>query len=300
MVTADDTWITVRLKCAPGFFPPVTRGQRNGIPCQQRCRLQNDIVAAGRMDKQQQRLAAAAYDRGLDERRPMDDRVHFVSVELGEGRRRALLCDVRLPGDPPLPLLAAIADTFSLLRVAWVELLKQEIADERRRLNTVHAALQQEIVTTEWSWTTRLADAATLARTLTGRRERYRATLAMPKPHGLGLLLPRQARATEDLPDMLAQARVSLVRTLGVLEMLSDRRTDGNALLDRAAWLRSTAYEAIGAWRLGQFEASQSAAAVAMAASRALDGLEKVDGERLDESGELPSYPSYRAMRAAG
>src|SRR5262249_55161831 len=157
---------------------------------------------------------------------------------------------------------------------AWIALLHRATAAERRRLHTVHSALQQEIVTAEWSWTTRLSDAATLARTLNGRRERYRTTLVLPPPHGLGLILPRQGRAPEAFPDALLDARGALARALALLDSLADRRVDGAKLAKRAEVLRDAAYDAIGAWRLGEVEAPHAAAAIAAAIGHALDGVD--------------------------
>jgi hypothetical protein len=183
------------------------------------------------MDQYSKRLAAAAYDRACPEHDAGRDRVVFVGVQLEPGVRRTLLCQLTLTGDPPECLRASVADTLALLRTLWIALLEGDDEEERRRLATVHAALQCDLVTADWSWSTGRAEARALARSMARAREGYRARLAMPPPYGLGLVLPLHSRATEPLPEALRIAH--------------DEADDG-------------AYAAIGAWRLGERPATPS------------------------------------------
>ncbi|HEY8039214.1 MAG TPA: hypothetical protein VIF15_05440 [Polyangiaceae bacterium] len=207
------------------------------------------------MDQHTKRLAAAAYDRGLEAHRWAEDRALFVGVELETGAQRTLLCDLMLAGEPPEALRTAVADTLSVLRVAWIALL-QAGDGARRRLDAVHAAVQCELVATEWTWSTRGTDGHALARALVHRRERHRQALTRPAPAGLGLLLPRQSRATEPLPESLLEAR----RTLALEAARAGR--------PQALHLASVAYGAIGGWRLGELEAASAAATIDEALGR--------------------------------
>ena len=87
-------------------------------------------------------------------------------------------------------------------------------------------------------------------RTLARRRERLRGAVALPPPHGIGLLLPRHARANEAFAGRLAAAWDALARAL----VAADRA--------RAARLREDTEDAVGAWRLGEMEGGDAAAAI--------------------------------------
>jgi hypothetical protein len=206
------------------------------------------------MKQHERRLAAAAYDQALDAPRYPGDRTVFAGVPvLG----RTILCDLTLSNDPPEALRAAIAETLGLLRVMWVALLRCDDGAERRQLEAVHAALQCELAATEWTWSGGAGDGHALARTLVRRREHHRAMLAAPSPFGVGLLLPRSARANEPLPEILAAA------------WATSSREAATAGATRAARLHEEAQEAVGAWRLGELEAVDAAAVLEAASGRA-------------------------------
>jgi hypothetical protein len=177
------------------------------------------------MDQHSKRLAAAAYDRVSPDRDASRDRVEFVGVLLDPGLRRTLLCDLTLTGDPPDCLRTVVDETLAFLKTLWIALLQHDDDDERRRLATLHAALQCDLVTADWSWSTGRAEARALSRNITRTRESYRERLAMPPPYGLGLVLPLESRATAPLPEALRMAR---------------------------SGADESAFEAIGAWRLGE------------------------------------------------
>lgn len=183
------------------------------------------------MTQHQRRLAAAAYDRGLEGPRCSVNRTSFVGVPL---LGRTVLCELTLTGDPPVALALAVTETLAILRVMWMALLRCEPGRDRRTLDAVHAALQCELVATEWAWSGGAGEGHALARTLARRREGHRAALAAMPPVGLGLLLPRHARANEALPGRLAAAW-------------------------EATKLHDEADDALGAWRLGELEAADAA-----------------------------------------
>jgi hypothetical protein len=189
----------------------------------------------------------------------------FVGVE---PMSRTILCDLTLDGDPPEPLGRAVAETLAVLRVTWIALLRCEDGPDRRWLDAVHAAMQCELVATEWTWGGGLGDGHAMARTLVRRCERHRAALAAPPPLGLGLLLPRDGRANEAPAGRLAEAWGALAREL----VGADRA--------RAAQLREDADDAIGAWRLGEVEAVEAAAAIEAAIGPAVS-VRRVVAEEL-------------------
>jgi hypothetical protein len=199
------------------------------------------------MNPHERRLAAAAYDRGLGVPRCAGDRTVFVGVPvLG----RTILSAVTLDGQPPESLRLAVAETLAVLRVTWIALLRCEGEPDRRRLDAVHAALQCELAATEWTWSGGSGDGHDRGRTLIRRRERHREAVAAPPPVGLGLLLPRHGRANETFAGKLAAAWDTLARAL----VGADRA--------RAARLREDAEDAVGAWRLGEMEGGDAAAAI--------------------------------------
>jgi hypothetical protein len=148
-------------------------------------------------------------------------------------------------------LHAAIAGTLDVLRVTWIAMLATEDELERRRLDAAHAAIQCELVATEWAWSTLATDARSLARTLATRRERLRLTLAMPPPAGTGLLVPGRSRANEPLPGELEAA-------IDLLERTADTRPRPA----REALLES-GYAVVGAWRMRALEPMVAATAIA-------------------------------------
>ena len=201
------------------------------------------------MDTHTRRLAAAAYDRAVAQRRITEDRVILVGVELGRDGRRSLVGDVTLQGEPPEVLRTAVADTLAMLRVTWVALLDHADGMERRHLEAAHSALQCELAATEWAWASGAAEGHALGRTLARRRERLRAAVARPAPDGVGLLLPSESRASEPLPLELsaACARVeAFLASAGSSDSL----------------LREVVHAAIGAWRLRELEAGAAALAI--------------------------------------
>jgi hypothetical protein len=202
------------------------------------------------MDPHARRLAAAAYDRARHAPPSAPDRLALTGIDLPPGLHRTLVCDVVLTGDPPESLRRAVADTLAVLRVAWIAMLKRGESVERGRLEATHAAMQCELVATEWAWSSGSPDPRALARSLVARRDRHVQLLAMPLPHGVGMLLPRHARANELLPDLLAEAHRELGNGLA-------QRDEG-----RARCICDAAYEAIGAWRLGEMEATRAARAI--------------------------------------
>jgi hypothetical protein len=199
------------------------------------------------MEQHERRLAAAAYDRGLEVPRCANDRTVLVGVPL---LGRTLLGDLTLGGHPPEALRLAVAETLGVLRVMWIALLRCEDGPDRRQLDAVHAALQCELAATEWTWSGGSGDGHDMARTLVRRRERHREGLAAPPPVGLGLLLPRHARANEAFAGSLAAAWEAVARAVAG----ADRA--------RAARLREDAHDAVGAWRLGEMGAAEAAAAI--------------------------------------
>jgi hypothetical protein len=199
------------------------------------------------MDPHARRLAAAAYDRSHDVPPCAPDRLALAGIDLAPQLHRTLVCDVTLPGDPPESLRRAVADTLAVLRVAWIAMLKRSEGVERGRLDAVHAAIQCELVATEWAWSTGSPEPRGLARKLVARRDRHQQLLAMPLPHGIGMLLPRHARANEPFPEVLAEAHRELLRSL-----------EGPDAIE-ACRIGHAGYEAIGAWRLGEMEAAQAA-----------------------------------------
>jgi len=199
------------------------------------------------MTQHERRLAAAAYDQGREGPRCADDRTVFVGVPL---LGRTILCDLTLAGDPPEVLRLAVAETLAVLRVMWIALLRCDDGPDRPQLDAVHAALQCELAATEWTWAGGSGDGHALARTLVRRRERHREELATPPPAGLGLLLPRHARANEALVGRLADAWEALAREVAGAGRVS------------AARLREDAYDAVGAWRLREVEAAEAATAI--------------------------------------
>jgi hypothetical protein len=202
------------------------------------------------MDTHTRRLAAAAYDRALEERRRTEERVVLVGVDLGADGHRTLIGDVALGGDPPEVLRLAVRDTLAMLRIAWIALLGHDDRDGgRRQLEATHAALQCELAATEWTWATAPTEGHALGRQLARRRERLRETMALPRPYGTGLLLPRDARASEALPTPI----VDSYRRLETMAIASG---------GRASLAREVAHVAIGAWRLRELEATAAALAI--------------------------------------
>lgn len=226
------------------------------------------------MKQHERRLAAAVYDRARAAGPNPGDRAVFAGVP-GLRGGRTVLCDLTLAGDPPEALRLAVADTLAVLRVTWIAMLRYDDGPDRRLLDAVHAALQCELAALEWTWSGGVGDGHALARTLAGRRERHRAALAAPPPTGIGLLVPRLARASEAFPAPLEAAFGELERELGGAEPA------------RAARLREEAYEALGAWRLGDMEAPDAAAAIEAALRHPRD--EKVH----------PIAPEPAVLRAA-
>jgi hypothetical protein len=202
------------------------------------------------MDQHTKRLAASAYDRGRDLTAHTAERAIYVGVDLGGGVWRTLLGDVKLAGDPPPMLHAAVAATLDVLRVTWIAMLTTSDELERRRLDAAHAAIQCELVATEWAWSTRATDARSLARTLAARRERLRQTLAMPPPAGAGLLVPGCSRANEPLPN---EMELALDRVARAAELRPRGGREG---------LLEMAYALVGAWRLRAIEAGLAATAI--------------------------------------
>jgi hypothetical protein len=241
------------------------------------------------MDQHTKRLAAAAYDRGRDAPRTAEDRTTFVSVELESGTRRTVLCDVSLPGDPPESLSLAVAETLAVLRVTWIAMLQERDGIGQRRLDAAHAAIQCELATAEWTWSSGHADARALARTLTARRERHRRALAMPAPHGVGLLVPGRARAAEPLPRELEEEHQPLLRAAAA------------ANRSRREWLEEASYAAIGAWRLGEVEVAVAAAAIAWLLGRDTDELRPVPAAsaRVPSPDAPPVSEPHPALRVA-
>lgn len=237
------------------------------------------------MDQHTKRLAAAAYDRGRDARRSPEDRTVFVSVDLGPGARRTLLCDVVLAGEPPESLRNAVADTLSVLRIAWVAMLHEGDGIQRRRLEAAHAAIQCELASTEWAWSSGHADARALGRTLVARSERHRKALAMPAPHGVGLLVPGRARAAEALPSALGDAHKALL----------DAAAKGGRA--RREWLEEASYAAVGAWRLGEVEASVAVSAIGWLLVR--DASPSVPVPAASSPEPAPASEAPAALRAA-
>jgi hypothetical protein len=224
------------------------------------------------MKQHEKRLAAAVYDRAPSA--SADDRAVFVGTGALRGGR-TVLCDLVLAGDPPEALRLAVAETLAVLRVTWIALLQCDDGPERRLLDAVHAALQCELAAVEWTWSGGAGDGHALARVLAGRRERHRCALAAPPPVGVGLLIPGQARANEALPGPLVAAWEALARELGGVDPA------------RASGLRDAAYDALGAWRLREVEATDAAASIAEAIRRS--GDEKV----------RPIAPEPAVLRAA-
>jgi hypothetical protein len=204
------------------------------------------------MDQYKRRLAAAVYDRIFEGPRGPEDRAVFAGVELGERPAcpRTILCALTLPGDPPELLTRAVAETFAILRVTWIALLRTGDGPDRRRIDAVHAALQCEVAAVEWAWSGGYCEGHTLGRTLTRRREQLRGALAAAPPAGAGLLVPRDARANEPLPGPLAAAWEAFTRAVSDVDGAGSER------------VRDDALAAIGTWRLGEMEATEAAAAV--------------------------------------
>ncbi|HEY8091396.1 MAG TPA: hypothetical protein VIF09_26210 [Polyangiaceae bacterium] len=219
------------------------------------------------METHTRRIAAAAYDRAQAARGRTDERVVLVGVELGPGDRRTLVGDVTLHGTPPEVLRVAVAETLAMLRVTWIALLGHEEGRDRRHLEAAHSALQCELAATEWTWASGTAEGHALGRTLARRRERLRGAVALPPPHGLGLLLPRESRASDPLPQSLVWAcdRLdSLLAASGAHDTL----------------LREVGYAAAGAWRLGEMEATSAALAVDACFERSTPELPAASEER--------------------
>jgi hypothetical protein len=218
------------------------------------CVTSSSQVSAS-VKQHEKRLAAAVYDRGrtgyveAGSAAAEAGAAVLVGVDTLRGMR-TVLCDLTLRGDPPEPLRLAVAETLTVLRVTWIALLRCQDGPERHLLDAVHAALQCELAAVEWTWSGGAADGYALARTLARRRERHRAALAAPPPTGAGLLIPREARATEPLPAPLVAAWDALARAVG------------GAPPARAASLRDDGFQALGAWRLGEVEAPEAAALV--------------------------------------
>jgi hypothetical protein len=196
------------------------------------------------------RLAAAAYDRARETRRVTEDRIVFVGVELAPGMRRTLLGDVTLAGDPPEVLRAAVADALAMLRVAWIALLDADDDRTGPTLQAVHAALQCEVAAAEWTWSSATAEGHALGRTLARRCESLRQAIALPRPHGAGMLLPLRARASEPLPRALAEACAAVEGVAAGTDPV------------HGSLLREAAYSAVGAWRLREIEESAAALAI--------------------------------------
>lgn len=221
------------------------------------------------MNHHTKRLAAAAYDRAHEARRWTEDRVVFVGVELAPDRRKTLLGDVTLAGDPPEVLRLAIAETLSMLRIAWVALLGHEDGCEQQQIEATHAALQCELAAAEWAWSSGTADGHALGRTLARRREALRQAIANPRPYGVGLLLPQHARASELLPRILVDACAALEQVV----------TGADGV--RGLLLREVGYAAIGAWRLREMEAPAAASAIGVCLERSTPTLPVESEERL-------------------
>src|SRR5512135_1015659 len=103
------------------------------------------------MDRLRLLIAAATYDAWRDEADERN-RAPYASVELDDGWHRAVLCDISLSGEPPVPLCTAVDDTMDLLRATWIAMLKQKDDAARTKLDAIHAALQHELAEVERHW----------------------------------------------------------------------------------------------------------------------------------------------------
>jgi hypothetical protein len=205
-------------------------------------------------------MAAAAYDLFREEATRAG--AAYASVELSTTWHRVLLCEVVLDGDAPAALREAIDDTIEVLRGIWITLLLQDDADVRRRLDSVHAAIQHDVAATERAWVKGIADPRLLARRLADRRDAHRDALAHKAPHGVGILIAQKARATEPYPSALCAAKAGLDTMLATIDVMRACETDESALallVEDHVVLEHVAFGAIGAWRLGEIEGELAA-----------------------------------------
>lgn len=220
------------------------------------------------MDRQQKLMAAAAYDRCLDDRAARHGTT-FALVDLGADRgkslQRMILCGVAPSEAPPEPLRLALDVAVDVMRSMWVALVREEDAALTAQINRIHSALQHETLMTEIAWEKKLAPARDIADWLEESTTSYHRAVSRFPPGGPGVVIPEPSRASEPYPHAL-RAAVDTLRT--VLASFDDERAvardhvTARELTSRRVKLDTACYAAIGAWRLGEADSARVAARI--------------------------------------